>query len=63
MIEDARVMFNSLQLWKVNHVRRGVKGAVHKLAKETLSLMDRQVRMEEGHLCVLNIVTAEYSNR
>jgi hypothetical protein len=48
LIEDARVMLNSSQLWSVNHLRREANEVAHRLVNETLSLMDEQVHMEEG---------------
>jgi hypothetical protein len=33
LIEDARAMLNSLQLWRVNHVRRDVNGVAYRPAK------------------------------
>jgi hypothetical protein len=41
LIDDARVMLNSLQNKKVTHVIRKVNGEVHRLAKEALSLMGK----------------------
>jgi hypothetical protein len=50
VIDDARIMLNSLQTWKVNHVRREAYGIAHRLAKEALFLIDEQVHMEESPL-------------
>jgi hypothetical protein len=46
----------------VNHVRREANGVAYRLAKETLSLIEEQVNMEESPLCILDIVTIEYCN-
>jgi hypothetical protein len=55
-------MLNSLQLWRMNHVRREANVVSHRLANKALSLKDEQVHMEEGHLCILDIITVECSN-
>jgi hypothetical protein len=34
----------------------------HRLAKKTFSLMDEQVHMEEGSLCILNLITVVRNN-
>jgi hypothetical protein len=62
LIEDYQIMLNSWQLWRVNHVRREANGVTHRLANEAFSLMDEQVHMEEGPLCILEIEIAECSN-
>jgi cytochrome oxidase assembly protein ShyY1 len=62
LIEDYRIMLNSWQLWRVNHVRREANRVTHRLANEAFSLMDEQVHMEEGPLCILEIEIAECNN-
>jgi hypothetical protein len=43
VIDDARIMLNSIQTWKVNYVRREANGIAHRLAKEAPFLLDEQV--------------------
>jgi hypothetical protein len=38
LIDDTRVMLNSLQTWKVNHVRNEVNVVAHRLAKKMFFL-------------------------
>jgi hypothetical protein len=60
--EDARVIFNSLQFWSVNYVRRGrMKLLIARLAMKVLFLMDEQIHMEKGPHFILDIVTVERS--
>lgn len=46
-IDDTRVILNSLQTWKVNHVRNEVNGVVHRLVKKVFFFRYQQVYMEE----------------
>jgi hypothetical protein len=52
VIDDARIMLNSIQTWKVNYVRREANGIAHRLAKEALFLLDEQGHMEESRYIV-----------
>jgi hypothetical protein len=61
LIDDTRVMLNSLQIWKVIHVWRKENGVAHRLTNEALSVMDEQVHMEEVPHCMLNIVAIDNS--
>jgi hypothetical protein len=55
-------MLNSLQLWRVNHVRKKANGLAYRLTKEAFFLMDEQVHMEGGHLSILDIIIDEHCN-
>lgn len=38
LIEDARIILNSLQVWSVHYIKMEANGVAHRLAKEAFSL-------------------------
>ena len=59
LVEDAKLILNSLPNWQPNHVRRNLNGAAHRLEKlATRHIIDRVWRNEIPN-CICDIIQAE----
>ena len=59
LVENAKLIFNSLLNWKPNHVRRNVNGAAHILAKLATRHIIDHVWRDKIPDCIYDIVQAE----
>ncbi|GLT69088.1 hypothetical protein SLA2020_412670 [Shorea laevis] len=59
LIEEARSHLNSLHSWRINHVRRHLNGAAHRLAKVALTLTEDQIHVAEVPQCISEIIAME----
>ena len=50
-------VLNCLHSWKVNHVKRNLNEAAHRLAKKVLSPTVKKGLIEEIPLCISNIIS------
>jgi ribonuclease HI len=59
LIEEARSHLKGMHKWRVNHVRRHLNGAAHRLAKEALTITEEMIHVGEVPLCIADIISME----
>jgi ribonuclease HI len=59
LVEEARDQLNGMHTWRVNHVRRHLNGAAHRLAKEALTLSEELISGGEVPPCIYDIISME----
>lgn len=59
LIEEARSLLNGLQHWSVNHVRRHLNEAAHRLAKQAVTLREAQISIGSVPLCISDVISME----
>jgi hypothetical protein len=61
IVEDIKLVLQSLRKWKVSHTKRDGNNAVHALAKEASRTVTDNTWIEEVPNCISNIVILEQS--
>jgi hypothetical protein len=59
LINDAKILLQQVQHWKVRHVKRAANAAAHRLAKLAFSFSEERLWIKDFPLCVREIVIAE----
>lgn len=59
LIDDAKILLHSLQLWHVMHTKWEANMAAHLMAKAALQQSVEEIWMEDYHVFLHNIVISE----
>jgi hypothetical protein len=59
IVEDVRIVLNSIRSWTIGHVKRYANFVAHMLAKEAVKGVVDHIWMEEIPLCIFDIVILE----
>jgi hypothetical protein len=59
LINDSKLLFQQVHVWKACHVKRSANEAAHWLAKLALTMSEERIWREDYPLCVQNVVIAD----
>jgi ribonuclease HI len=59
IIDDVKMVLNSLRKWSSRHIKREANSAAHGLAKYTTRINESQVWLEDAPTCIFEVVNLE----